>query len=497
MSTTKELIKRLLYDPCAFSAEGSKIKLRPYQSEVIERIVDSVINEHGDTIVVQFPRQSGKNETQAALETYLLVLLALFPRQIVKFSPTWKPQSQNAMRRLERTLNRNILTATHWRKREGYIFQVGEASCMFFTAEPTAHVVGATADLLLEVDEAQDVSIEKYDKEILPMIASTNATRVLWGTAWTGNTLLARERKAAAIAEKEDGRRRVFVLNADQVRHYVPAYGRHVDQQVARLGRQHPSIKTQYFSEEIDELTGMFPAARRALMKGDQYAHDSPVLGAAYVFCLDVAGQDEAAMAHPGQQTGFSADRDSISLTIFSLDLASLETLQAPIYRAVKRCQWTGENHVSVFGKLKALADSWLPQYIVIDATGVGEGLWAMLDKAYPNRVLPVKFSAPKKSEIGYRFISIIETGRFRDCSPSAEVERQYAACQAEILPGPQHTMRWGVPDGTRDDRGLVHDDYVLADALIAEIDMLDWSLPTKPLIAPRIDPLTEMDGAF
>ncbi len=120
-----------------------------------------------------------------------------------------------------------------------------------------------------------------------------------------------------------------------------------------------------------------------------------------------------------------------------------------------------------------------------------------MLDKAYPGRVLPIKFSAPKKSELGYRFISIIETGRFRDCAPSAEVERQYAACQSEILSGPQHTMRWGVSDGTRDERGLIHDDIVMADALIAEIDMLDWSLNTKPVIVPRADPLDEMDKAF
>ena len=88
MITDKTSIKRLLYDPCAFSAEGSKIKLRPYQSEVVKRVIDSILNEYGDTVVVQYPRQSGKNEAQAALEAYLLVLYALFPHQIVKFSPT-------------------------------------------------------------------------------------------------------------------------------------------------------------------------------------------------------------------------------------------------------------------------------------------------------------------------------------------------------------------------------------------------------------------------
>ncbi len=495
--TLKSQIKKLLHDPCAFSSEASKIKLRPYQAEVVTRILDSILNDYGDTIIVQFPRQSGKNETQAALEAYLLVLYARFSRQIVKFSPTWKPQSQNAMRRLERSLNRNILTCNHWKKREGYIFQFGDASCMFFSAEPTAHVVGATADLLLEVDEAQDVTLEKFDKDITPMIASTAATKVLWGTAWTSHTLLARERKAACEAEKADGRRRVFLLTADQVRMIVPAYGKHVDQQVARQGRQHPLIKTQYFSEEIDELAGMFPLARRALMKGDQHAHESPQPGTTYVFTLDVAGQDETQMGDYSKHPYANQARDAVSLTITSLDLSVLETLQAPLYRAVSRRQWTGLDHVSLFGQLKALADSWQPLHIVIDATGVGEGLWSMLNKAYPTKVIPVKFSAPKKSEIGYRFISIIETGRFRDCCPSRDVDRQYAACQSEILPGPQHTMRWGVPDGTRDERGLIHDDYVVADALISEVDQLDWGVETPPLISPGIDPLKEMDKAF
>ena len=109
---------------------------------------------------------------------------------------------------------------------------------------------------------------------------------------------------------------------------------------------------------------------------------------------------------------------DATTLSIVSVDLSTLGTLQAPTYRVVERQQWTGLNHLSLFGQIKALGERWRPRHIVIDATGVGEGLWAMLDKAFPTRVLPVKFSAEKKSEIGYRFLSIVETGRFRDETP-------------------------------------------------------------------------------
>ncbi len=55
------------------------------------------------------PAQSGKNELQAQLETYLLALFCDTPAEMVKVSPTLKPQAQTAMRRLERTLKKNSL----------------------------------------------------------------------------------------------------------------------------------------------------------------------------------------------------------------------------------------------------------------------------------------------------------------------------------------------------------------------------------------------------
>jgi hypothetical protein len=164
-----------------------------------------------------------------------------------------------------------------------------------------------------------------------------------------------------------------------------------------------------------------------------------------------------------------------------------------------------------VFGKLKALAETWRPQHIVIDATGVGEGLWAMLDKAFRTRVIPVKFTQQEKSEIGWRFLSIIETGRFRSGErasseprpiPSQEgrknidetVRIQYSLCQSEILPGPAKTLRWGVPDGTRGPDGeLVHDDHVVADSLVAKLDELEWHVHSPTLVVHAKDPLEEM----
>jgi hypothetical protein len=331
------------------------------------------------------------------------------------------------------------------------------------------------------------------------MAASTNATRVIVGTVWTSRTLLAREMRAAKEAEKADGIKRVFIYPADVVGKIVPPYARFVQGEVKKLGRNHPIIKTQFYCEEIDAQTGMFNAARRALMTGDQPSQSEPTPGHIYVFCIDIAGQDEAAMGTGDETTQLNnPGRDSVTLTIHDVDLSTLELLQAPTYRVVHREAWQGQNHLIIFGKLKNYADLWNPLYQVIDATGVGEGLWAMLDRTYPHRILPFKFTSTSKSELGYQYIGIIETGRFRDCAPSSEIDEQYSRCIAEVLIGPAKTMRWGVPAGTRDADGqLVHDDFIISDALISIVDKLDWYIPSETKVIESTDPLQEMDNAY
>ena len=174
-----KMYKTVLHDPLLFARAASGITLRAYQQPVIQAIADSVFKQRGLSFVVMFPRQSGKNELQAQLEVYLLMLLSqtLPGSEMVKVSPTWKPQSLNAMRRLEGVLKRNLFTRSLWQKESGYIYRVGEARITFLSGAPEANIVGATASTLLEVDEAQDVLTAKYDREIAPM-AAISATHV-------------------------------------------------------------------------------------------------------------------------------------------------------------------------------------------------------------------------------------------------------------------------------------------------------------------------------
>lgn len=531
-----------LTDPVLFARLGG-LRLRAYQEEVARAIVDSVLNARGRTFAVMFPRQSGKNELQAQIEAYLLFLLYDHDADLVKVSPTWKPQSLNAMRRLERVLERHPCTRGAWQKESGYIYRFHRAHISFFSGAPEANIVGATATHLLEVDEAQDVSIAKFDKDIAPMASSTNATRVFWGTAWTSQTLLARELAAsetdagaaseAVVSEADTGAgavtaeanprsfyRQAFRLTASAVAREAPDYGAFVDAQVARLGRSHPMVRTQYFSETIDGQAGMFPPERLERMGlapegapgGVNPCPRDPLPAETYAMLLDVAGEDEAVRegGDAARQTALANPRrDATALTIAAVERAPDATRRdAPIYRAAARYSWVGIHHAGLYEAILALARAWNARALVVDATGVGAGLASFLERALPGKVLPFTFSAASKSRLGWDFLALVDSGRWRERATPQEQEQQrlretfrqqLAFCQYDIQPGPAKLMRWGVPDGTRDPASgdFVHDDLLVSAALSTLLDAWKWGgeSSASPGIVRARDPLQDMRG--
>jgi len=557
MTSLVELLKKMLRDVTLFVRCTGGIRLRRYQESIARAVVHSILHQQGLSFVVILPRQSGKNELPAQLQAYLLTLLSAERHEMVQVSPTWRPQTENAMHRLETVLSGNWLVKDRWEKHFGHVYQVGQARLVFLSGSPTTNIVGATANLLLSVDEAQDILIDKYDKEIAPMAASTNATRVFWGTAWTANTLLAREEKAARAEQASDGIQRVWRLTCDEVTAEVPPYGKFVAEQVARLGRHHPMVRTQYYSEDIDSEGGLFPPERLALLYGSYPSQTAPSPGEMYVMTLDIAGEDEA-----GQDIDHLSNpaRDATALTIARVNTATLTDpgLLLPSYEIVYRQMWVGIKHTDLYGQILSFAQTWQVRYLVCDATGVGAGLTAFLTRSLGTKVIPFVFNIRTKSDLGWAFLSLIDSGRLKtyaypdviaspyvakqsqaepaQChergdlkphlSPKAKPEwdqrsakaheslagghqpsqlsnlhsmfiKQLEFCQYEIVPGPEKRIKWSVPDGSRDPATgeLIHDDLVISAALLALLDDKPWSVSGKAALVPARDPLDEMKG--
>ncbi len=506
-----------LHDPFFSGLIRNGRCLRSYQAEALRTIYDAAVFGKGGRFAVTFPRQSGKNETQAQLEAALMDAGAHTGGCIIKILPTEKNQGGISRERLTEVLRG---TASPGKKSRGFKAKKDEIRCgntkmRCLSASPNAAIVGATADLLLEVDEAQLVPAEKYDREAAPMAAASNAVQVFWGTAWDDRTLLARESRLAAAESGMDGIKHVFSVTASEVGKEVPEYAEFVRAQVERLGREHPAIRTQFFCEEISDLTAMFTPERLQKMRGGHDPLYGPEEGHCYVFLIDIAGSDEITAAEK-RANGFSDRRDATVLTVCEVSLPEDKAYDPGnfIWKAVSRRLYRNVPSEMLEKAVCAEADRWDPLRIILDHSGLGSMLSGVLSARYPHKCRPVDITSGNKTKMAWDFLAMVNGGRWQEyrCTdpvlsgsgfvPGREryeiitdpmlLQKMFftelRACRLEPT-GSGMTVRWGVKDGTRDpaDGRLIHDDLVMSAALCV---FEDGSLPVGRTVPEWVEPV-------
>jgi hypothetical protein len=471
---TRAALLRTLADIEVFGSTVLGMPLRPYQAAVARAVLASIDRHLGHSLTVMMPRQSGKNQLSAHLEAYLLTRKQRTGGSLVKCAPTFQPQIQVSIDRLLRALD-NPLTHGQARRRDGHVVDLGLAQITFFSAEPGANVVGATASLLLECDEAQDVHPDKWEKDFRPMGATANVTSVLYGTPWTDDTLLARQITLNREAEARDGVRRHFQVSWEEVAAANPTYGLHVQAEMDRLGEHHPIVRTQYLLRTVAGGGRFLDDAQVALLLGEHPPEDGPsprhVGPGAYVAGIDVAGEDEE--DPDGQAVRVNPRRDATVLTIAYAAQTRVENrVLEPSFEVVHQYSWRGDRHRELYPRILSLvAEHWHCRSIVVDATGVGGGLAAFLGAALgPSRVRPYHYTAASKSQLAYDFLAAVNGGRFKlhveSADPVANDLRRDLLGQCEAARyamRANHVMTFFVPER----RG--HDDLLNAAALLVQ----------------------------
>ena len=335
------------------AARNGVIQLRPYQAEVARAVLDSVRHRRGLTFTVEMARQAGKNELSAYLQMVLLMQAAAQGGSIIKAAPTFRPQALISIRRIIERLEECGL-APLTRLENGNILHVGRSRAMYLSAHSTSNVAGQTADLLLEIDEAQDVSPDKFNRDFRPMAAARNATTVLYGTAWRSDSLL---EQVKAANQDQEGRsngatpapQRHFRYDWQDVARHNPSYGQYVESERQRLGEDHPLFRTQYALLPLDETTRLINPAMLAQLQGDHPRLLAPRAGCAYVAGLDLAG---APVAISDMEWGAASAvaRDETVLTIG--EIASGEPGREPQIRVVQHYRWQGTPHAGLTAQL-------------------------------------------------------------------------------------------------------------------------------------------------
>ncbi len=451
--------------PCNTQNPLSFRRLRPYQREIGLAVLDSIFHKKGLTFSVEIARQGGKNELSAQLELLLLTLFIVEPKNLVKCSPTFKPQTVISMMRLKDRLNDAGFSGI-WTSELGYVIRLGNARAIFLSADESANVVGNTAHILLEIDEAQDVSKEKYTKDFKPMGATTNVTTVHYGTTWDDTTLLEEVKQTNLELEKRDGIRRHFRYDWQEVARHNPDYLAHVQAERERLGENHPLFRTQYCLLPILGGGGFLSPQQRVQLDGKHTRKHSPERGRVYVAGIDLAG--EAEESEDAVLRAARPMQDSTVITIGELDFLDCNDIQKqPRIKIVEHYWWTGRKHAELYPQMvDILKNIWHCRRVVVDATGIGQPVSSFLKKALGSRVVPFTFTAQSKSRLGFNMLAAVNSGRLKmysgDGSPEC-VEFWQEMEMAKSHYRPNQTMNFYV------DSNRGHDDFLMSLALVVE----------------------------
>jgi len=432
--------------------------LRPYQADIARSVIGSIEDHRGATFTVEIARQGGKTELSAHLEVLLLTMFMAAGGTAVKCSPTFRPQAVISMTRLKDRLN-DFGFSGIWAAEMGYMVVLGAARQLFLSADKSSAVVGHTADILLEIDEAQDVSKEKYTRDFRPMGSAHNVTTVLYGTTWDDATLLEEMKQSNLELEKKDGMRRHFRYDWQAIARHNDDYRAFVEAERERLGESHPLFRTQYALLPVRSGGGFLSAEQRSLMKGTHPRQRSRRTGSAVCAAgIDLAGEAEteenALLTRPG--------RDSTVITFVEI-IPHGERDGQPGINVVEHYCRTGMNHATLLPEITDLLKRWNCRRIAVDATGIGEPVASFLRQALGPRVMPFKFTQQTKSELGFSLLAAVNAGRLKIYR--ADGSEEYAALMAELekarsLFRPNRTLNFYV------DPCEGHDDFLMSLAL-------------------------------
>ena len=415
---------------------------------------------------VVIARQGGKNELSAQLEVLLLTLFMRTGGNAIKASPTFKPQTINSILRLKERLNDAGYDGI-WVSEMSYMVRLYKARQMFFSADSSSHVVGATAHILLEMDESQDISKEKYNKEFKQMGAATNVTTVHYGTAWDDSTLLEETKQKNLELERIDNLRRHFEFDWQEVAKYNSDYRRYAEGERDRLGENHPLFRTQYRLLPLHGGGGFINSTQRAQLQGNHLRKSRPEDKGTYVAAIDLAG--EAEEFEDAELRAIKPRQDSTVVTVGELrpPQSGLESKE-PGIKIVEHYWWTGQPHTTLYSRLvDLLSNVWRCKRVIVDATAVGAGVASFLKKAIGVSVVtPFVFTSVSKSKLGFDLLAAINSGRIKmylgDGSPEyhefwSQVEKAKSYYRAS------QTMNFYVSPNEG------HDDFLMSLALLVQ----------------------------
>jgi hypothetical protein len=290
-------------------------------------------------------------------------------------------------------------------------------------------------------------------------------TTILYGTTWDDSTLLEEVKQANLELEREDGIKRHFRYDWQEIGKYNPDYVKFVQAERQRLGEEHPLFRTQYALLPITNGGGFLLRRQIALVLGEHQRQSQPEGKRTYIAGVDLAGEYEPKMTGGGV-SGSNRDkgRDSTVIAIAEVDATNPSQ---PVLKVVEQYQWTGTPHSQLYTQMTdILKNVWNCRRIVVDATGIGQPVASFLRKELGSRVIPLVITSKSKSDMGFELLSFVNSGRLKLYKQDGSREYKETLFELERARAqyrPNQTMNFYV------DPQEGHDDFLVSLALVVQ----------------------------
>ena len=121
-------------------------------------------------------------------------------------------------------------------------------------------------------------------------------------------------------------------------------------------------------------------------------------------------------------------------------DNASLATVGIPLdgkepWRLLKKESYHGVNFQFQANRIKEKVDAFNVKHIGIDITGIGYGVFELVERFY-SRATPINYSVQTKTELVLKALQIIENGQFQYSAGDKEVTQAFMMITQKITPG-------------------------------------------------------------
>ncbi len=460
---TSAVVDRVL----AFIQELAGRKLYTYQALFSRRIIESVLLNDASQVTGLWARQCGKTETVACVVIGLSVLLPVLAGEFPD-DPRFQPFRAGLMTGIYAPIQDQADT-TYGRMRErvgsdeaaAVLADIGvrivrnRGDTLMFsngsviisrTASPEAQIEGKTHHLVI-LEEAQKLLRSKVEKEIIPMLASTNGTMVKIGTAWESRGGFHVSIQQNLETHKNGGKRNHFefpytIVISEKRRAYEQdgnvahlLYEKYVTKELHRLGGEgNDEFKMNFCcmwqeTRVIAIREGVFKKAAIGDMEAGQNFHQ----------LVQVAGLDIAKV------------HDSTVLTLMGIDmsrpLVNRNTMPGAdedkqVYYRKTVLDWVElqgafEGYTGQYAQLVKYLLGTSVKVLVIDATTMGDPVYERISAIIGDSIecVPFRFSAMSTSNLYRYYLQEPHAGRLSYVAgPQTRQRIEYRKFQQEHL---------------------------------------------------------------